>query len=74
MGKVINTQKFQIVISDIPRTVGSDFGSKIVTTSDGKRIKMNIWDIAGQEKYQHIEGNYFQGALGCVVVYDITKY
>ena len=34
---------------------------------------MNIWDTAGQEKYNSIATKYFKGADGVIIVYDITK-
>lgn len=37
-------------------------------------IKAQIWDTAGQERYRAINsGAYFRGALGALMVYDITK-
>ena len=57
----------------IKSTVGTEFGSKIVTTSDNKRIKLNIWDTAGDKRYRSVIGNYYRGSLGCIVVFDLTK-
>ena len=34
---------------------------------------MQIWDTAGQEKYQSVQGVFYRGADGCVLVYDITN-
>ena len=33
---------------------------------------MNIWDTAGQEKYHALAKNYYQGASGALLVYDVT--
>ena len=40
---------------------------------DGKKIKMQIWDTAGQEKYHSLAPMYYRGAAAAIVVYDITR-
>lgn len=40
---------------------------------DGKTIKAQIWDTAGQERYRAITNAYYRGAVGALLVYDITK-
>ena len=37
-------------------------------------IQVQIWDTAGQEAYKCIAKNYFRGAHGAIIVYDITKH
>ena len=54
--------------------MGAEFGCKIVTTNDNKRIKLNIFDVAGPERYRSVASSYYRGSLGCVVVFDLTKY
>ena len=39
------------VVEDKRHTIGVEFASKIVTVS-GERVKLQIWDTAGQEKYR----------------------
>ena len=53
-------------------TVGVEFGSKLFKCQ-GHKIKAQIWDTAGQEKYKAITGAYYKGSKGALVVYDITR-
>lgn len=36
-------------------------------------MKAQIWDTAGQERYRAITSAYYRGAVGALLVYDITK-
>jgi Ras-related protein Rab-11A len=40
---------------------------------EGKTIKAQIWDTAGQERYRAITSAYYRGAVGALLIYDITK-
>eukprot|EP00386_Alphamonas_edax_P012452 GDKI01038888.1.p1 GENE.GDKI01038888.1~~GDKI01038888.1.p1 ORF type:complete len:229 (-),score=56.75 GDKI01038888.1:203-889(-) len=53
-------------------TIGVEFATKSVPT-DGKIIKAQIWDTAGQERYRAITNAYYRGAVGALLVYDISK-
>ena len=53
-------------------TVGVEFGAKLFNIN-GHKIKAQIWDTAGQEKYKAITGAYYKGSKGAFVVYDITR-
>jgi len=52
-------------------TIGVEFGSRVASIA-GKRVKLQIWDTAGQERFRSVTRSYYRGAVGCVVVYDIT--
>ena len=54
-------------------TIGVEFATKSVTMDDGKTVKAQIWDTAGQEKYRAITVAHYRKALGCLIVYDITN-
>lgn len=53
-------------------TIGVEFATKSIQ-SDGKTIKAQIWDTAGQERYRAITSAYYRGAVGALLVYDISK-
>jgi small GTP-binding protein len=53
--------------------VGVEFGMRYLKIND-KIIKIQIWDTAGQERYKSVTRGYFRGALGVIIVYDITRY
>ncbi|XP_013413854.1 ras-related protein Rab-10 [Lingula anatina] len=53
-------------------TIGIDFKIKTVELG-GKKIKLQIWDTAGQERFHTITTSYYRGAMGIMLVYDITN-
>ncbi|CAK1551480.1 unnamed protein product [Leptosia nina] len=53
-------------------TIGVEFGARMITI-DGKQIKLQIWDTAGQEAFRSITRSYYRGAAGALLVYDITR-
>ncbi|KAL2893338.1 Ras-related protein RABA3 [Bienertia sinuspersici] len=57
---------------DSKSTIGVEFQTRTLTIKS-KVIKAQIWDTAGQERYRAVTSAYYRGALGAVVVYDITK-
>ncbi|MFX0085411.1 MAG: Rab family GTPase [Candidatus Hodarchaeota archaeon] len=53
-------------------TIGVDVTVKRVTI-ENQEIKLLLWDTAGQEVFGRIRPMYFEGAFGCIIVYDITR-
>uniref|UniRef100_A0A8C4EQN6 Ras-related protein Rab-25 n=1 Tax=Dicentrarchus labrax TaxID=13489 RepID=A0A8C4EQN6_DICLA len=58
---------------DSRTTIGVEFSTRTVQLS-GFTIKAQIWDTAGLERYRAITSAYYRGAVGALLVYDITKH
>ena len=54
-------------------TIGLDYKLKNVQLDDGKMVKIQIWDTAGQDRFRSITKNYYKGAHGIILIYDITN-
>lgn len=61
-----------LVKKETTQTVGVDFSSKVINISN-KEVKLQLWDTAGQEKYRAMAKSYYRGAIGVIILYDITK-
>jgi len=69
-----------------PHTIGVEFSSTLMRlpstapqavsaggrVPNSKTLKVQLWDTAGQERFRSVTRNYYRGACGAVVVYDIT--
>ncbi|XP_021845632.1 ras-related protein Rab2BV [Spinacia oleracea] len=53
-------------------TIGVEFATRTLQV-EGKVVKAQIWDTAGQERYRAITSAYYRGAVGALLVYDLTK-
>ena len=49
-----------------------EFGARLIPI-DGRQVKLQIWDTAGQESFRSITRSYYRGAAGALLVYDITR-
>ena len=53
-------------------TIGVEFATRSIRVDD-KVVKAQIWDTAGQERYRAITSAYYRGAVGALLVYDVTR-
>ncbi|XP_019168933.1 PREDICTED: ras-related protein RABA1f-like [Ipomoea nil] len=53
-------------------TIGVEFATRTIHVAD-KVVKAQIWDTAGQERYRAITSAYYRGAVGALLVYDVTR-
>jgi small GTP-binding protein len=54
-------------------TIGVDFHIKRIELQ-GKRISLQIWDFAGEERFRFLLPSYVLGASGGIFMFDITRY
>lgn len=59
-------------LPDSSHTIGVEFGMRMIETM-GKTVKLQIWDTAGQERFRAVTRNYYRGAAGALLVYDVTR-
>ena len=53
-------------------TVGVEFAAKTVLLN-GKPIKLQIWDTAGQEEFRAITRSYYRSSAAALVVFDVAR-
>lgn len=53
-------------------TIGINYVYKIIAI-DGVKIKLQIWDTAGQDKYKTITQNYYRNSQGVLIVFSIDS-
>ncbi len=53
------------------KTIGVDFHTHTVVLPQGK-VKLSIWDMAGQEHFQFLRSSFYPGSRAAALVYDIT--
>lgn len=54
------------------QTINVEFSSKVLSLGENQ-VKLQLWDTAGQEKFQAVTKSYYRNSLGVIIVYDITK-
>ncbi|KJE91039.1 small GTPase rabE [Capsaspora owczarzaki ATCC 30864] len=54
-------------------TLGVDFALKVIDISKQEHVRLQLWDIAGQERFQHMTRVYYRSAAAAVVVFDLTQ-
>ena len=54
-------------------TIGLDYRLKTMILDDHKIVKVQLWDTAGQDKFRAITRNYYKGARGIILMYDVTN-
>jgi len=74
-GKTTLTQRFltELFVSDQTMTIGVDFEVKSLTVEEQK-VKLQIWDFGGEERFRFLLPTYVRGARGGLFIYDITNF
>ncbi|KAL2825393.1 P-loop containing nucleoside triphosphate hydrolase protein [Aspergillus pseudoustus] len=59
------------------QTIGVEFSSRIVKLGTGPRrtrIKLQLWDTAGTERFRSVSRSYYRGAAGAILIYDVASH
>ena len=64
------TNKFSDVLMS---TTGASYATKKIEIDSEHKIKLQIWDTAGQEKFRSLAKIFYQNSSVAVLVYDITR-
>jgi len=54
-------------------TIGVDFALKTVEGEDGKKVALQLWDIAGHERFGHMTHVYYKYAIAAIIVFDLGR-
>ncbi|XP_069479079.1 ras-related protein Rab-42-like [Ambystoma mexicanum] len=54
-------------------TVGVEFYTKMLKLEPGVRVKLQVWDTAGEERFRCITRSFYRNAIGVLLVFDRTK-
>ena len=76
VGKTAMTTRFtqNFFDSDYKRTIGSDFAIKRLTLEDiNAQVTLQVWDLAGQPRFESVRQGFYRGARGGLLLYDVTR-
>ncbi len=76
VGKTALTLRFteDYFESDYKRTIGSDFAIKKIELPElDTNVVLQVWDLAGQERFEVVRAGFYRGARGGLLVYDVTR-
>ncbi|CAG0885435.1 unnamed protein product [Cyprideis torosa] len=54
-------------------TIGVDFALKVLNWDANTVIRLQLWDIAGQERFENMTRVYYKEAVGCLIVFDASR-
>ncbi|XP_060941277.1 ras-related protein Rab-38-like [Limanda limanda] len=70
---IIKRYVHQIFSQHYRATIGVDFALKVLQWDHDTVIRLQLWDIAGQERYGNMTRVYYREAVGALVVFDVSR-
>ncbi|TSL04359.1 Ras-related protein Rab-38 [Bagarius yarrelli] len=70
---IIKRYVHQIFSQHYRATIGVDFALKVLNWDNHTVIRLQLWDIAGQERYGNMTRVYYREAVGALIVFDVTR-
>ena len=61
------------VIEQTIPTIAVEFCTKEIELFDGTKVKVQIWDTAGEERFKSLAMTYYRKAFGILLLFDVTK-
>ncbi len=76
VGKTAMTARFthEVFKEDYKRTIGADFAIKRLEIPDiDSKVTLQIWDLAGQPRFESVRQGFYRGASGGLLLFDVTR-
>lgn len=70
---IIKRYVHQVFSQHYRATIGVDFALKVLSWDEKTVVRLQLWDIAGQERYGNMTRVYYREAVGALVVFDMTR-
>ncbi|XP_067853178.1 ras-related protein Rab-38-like [Heptranchias perlo] len=70
---IIKRYVHQIFSQHYRATIGVDFALKVLNWEDNTIVRLQLWDIAGQERFGNMTRVYYREAVGALIVFDVSR-